>query len=188
MLAKFHIRGNLTFKFANLGPTWSQLGSILGGFQRCLSGVEAILDANITINILIIVILSVIIIVIIILSIIMTDFAETKSLENSRNSDYVLIACDNVLTSAKTLASSSDMNLISDHDAFTSPHHHSQNEPDAKRQKANFHTSKHAYSCSHSCSYSFSYFSLSLSPSRSLSHAQKSLCNACFRRGPPPVF
>ena len=32
MLAKFHIRGNLTLKIANLGPTWSQLGSILGGF------------------------------------------------------------------------------------------------------------------------------------------------------------
>ena len=92
MLAKFHIRGNLTFKFANLGPTWSQLGSILGGFKRCLSGVEAILDANITINILIIVILSVILsVIIIILTIIMTGFSETKSLENSRNSDYVLV-------------------------------------------------------------------------------------------------
>ena len=78
MLAKFHIRGNLTFKFANLGPTWSQLGSILEGFKRCLSGVEAILDANITINILIIVILSVILsVIIIILTIIMTDFSET---------------------------------------------------------------------------------------------------------------
>ena len=32
MLEKFHIRGNLTLKIANLAPTWSQLGSILGGF------------------------------------------------------------------------------------------------------------------------------------------------------------
>ena len=29
MLAKFHIRGNLTLKFANLGPTWSQLFNVI---------------------------------------------------------------------------------------------------------------------------------------------------------------
>ena len=32
MLAKFHVRGNLTLKIATLAQTWSQLGLMLGGF------------------------------------------------------------------------------------------------------------------------------------------------------------